>query len=191
MTNKDAERFGKLMMSLAEVFGGQVSKFKIKLYFEALKELSIDELEGACFKAIQELKWFPKPAEIRNLLLGDPETRAMLAWDTVLKALRTHGYYDSIRFADRLITACIKDMAGPEGWPGWSTSITRRNDDFIARDFQKRYRAYLLHPPRDAPEYLPGFHEINNRLAGYLEFIPKPVEIGEQAAKLMWKTKEE
>ena len=185
MKTQDKARFGKALAACAQVFDQEPTKERTTLYFEALIDLDIEEVEKACFKAIQQLKWFPKPAEIRNLVLGDPETRAMLAWDTTLKAVRQHGYYDSVNFTDPLITAVIHDMAGSEGWPGFSEKINDNTRPFIAKEFQTRYRAHLLNPPKDIPPHLPGQFEIDNRVNGFPEFIPKAVEIGEKLKPML------
>lgn len=66
MTNQDEPRFKAVMLALAETFDKTPSDLFLGLYWQALDDLTAVEFEAAAVKAIRELKFFPKPAELRE-----------------------------------------------------------------------------------------------------------------------------
>lgn len=94
-----------------------------------------------------------------------------LIW-LLIKAIREVGAYRSVIFDDPLIHSVIRDM---RGWIALGQSKTSELP-FLAREFEKRYRALVLHPPADCPRQLTGIYEQQNRLSGYAP--PDPVLIG-------------
>ncbi len=77
MKKEDKKTFGLLMAKIGEVFSIRPSAVMISIYFNHLSEFSIQQVEEAFDRAIDKLKWFPKIAEIRDLInpLGDEYVR--------------------------------------------------------------------------------------------------------------------
>jgi hypothetical protein len=70
---QDEKRFLLLISKLAIAFREKVSEEHGRLYAEYLKEFPIEKIEKAVDRAIKELKWFPKIAELRDFILDDFE----------------------------------------------------------------------------------------------------------------------
>lgn len=79
MTNADRKAFAQSLAVVAETFGETMSRERVEAYFRALFDLSWPAVDGALQASIRRLKWFPKPAELRDLARGrDP--RQVDAW---------------------------------------------------------------------------------------------------------------
>lgn len=67
MRIQDTQRFQAMMASLGDVFTRIISPQTTDLYWAALKDLAIEEIEAAAQSAIRHAKHFPKPGELREL----------------------------------------------------------------------------------------------------------------------------
>jgi hypothetical protein len=73
MKPDDDIRFANLMQRLDERFGTPdrpLSEAKIAIYFEDLRSLPIEGIEYAEAEWGKRQKWFPKPADLRELAMG-------------------------------------------------------------------------------------------------------------------------
>lgn len=110
-----------------------------EVYLEDLSDLDIGAFEEACRRARRELKFFPKPSELRELAgagAPKPAGRALLALEQVRKAIRDHGRRGTFDFRDPLIHACIRTLGG---WnqlcnsdPDWTTQKWTKTWDSLA-----------------------------------------------------------
>ena len=176
MTDKDMKEFAGLFITMYEIFGSKnrnPSKMLITAYFNALKDYSIDEVRKGISSVIQSHKYdsLPKPAQIIQHITGDPEAKALLAWDKFLNALRQHGYYRPIQFDDPVIHSVIQAMGG------WLEAGEWLEDDlrWHQQRFVDLYKA--LSKKKKHPEYLPGIYELHNNVLG---LKTERVFIGEQ-----------
>jgi hypothetical protein len=62
------------LTALGEAFGEGLTAERQAIYVTALADIPIDQLRQAIRAAIQELKWFPKVAELRELAGAPPRT---------------------------------------------------------------------------------------------------------------------
>lgn len=88
-----------------------------KIYFAALADMGVQRIEQACLLAIQKLRWFPKPAELRELIAepdDDPGLRAAIAWRLVMRHCTAYNVRSkrAIDFADPLINAAVRAIGG-------------------------------------------------------------------------------
>ena len=67
MTNQDTDKFAKLLTILSDTFGEPLTELRVETYFEALYDMPIAKVQNAMKRAIRELDFFPKPAELRRL----------------------------------------------------------------------------------------------------------------------------
>ena len=67
MTNQDTTKFAKLLTILSDTFGEPLTELRIETYFEALSDMPIAKVQNPVKRAIRELNFFPKPAELRRL----------------------------------------------------------------------------------------------------------------------------
>lgn len=92
MTADDAPRFAELMAGLAETYAEPISKVRGSMYFDALSDLTIDQVELGVRLALRRSKFFPRPAEIREHVEGNTDDRAAEAWASLMNAIRRVGY---------------------------------------------------------------------------------------------------
>jgi hypothetical protein len=82
------------LTALGEAFGEGLTAERQAIYVTALSDIPIDQLRQAIRAAIQELKWFPKVAELRELagalpgMLNDGRPGAEEAWARMPKGRR-------------------------------------------------------------------------------------------------------
>lgn len=157
---KNWENFVTGMAGLATIFDQEPSKEKARIYWQLLSDLSDADFERACTLAARRLKFFPKPAELREMVAEDQEAIAMAAWEELLGGIRSVGQYRSVDFLDPAISATVEFMGGWEAVCLW----TREELAFRRKEFMDTYRISRRRNPE------------RKVLGG--QFGGKPVEIG-------------
>jgi len=184
MTAQDKRRFAQVMAGAAEVFGSEITKPKLHLYFECLSHLPIERVEQALMRAVQRLKFFPKPVEILELAGESPASladKALVESSKAISALGEYGVYASVCFDDPVTQAVIEHHFG--GWPEFSQAACKDGAKWVGKDFCRAYEAFA----RQGVEfngYLPGICERENVLQGYDRFTEPPALIGDQQKAL-------
>lgn len=161
MNDNDKERFSSCLLGAAEIIGKQLSPQAIKLYWEILKNYSIEEVEQAFFSHASNPdvgQFMPKPADIIKAIDGSGESRSMIAWTKVDKALRTIGTYETVVFDDPIIHKVISDMGG---WISFG-EIIESEYPFKANEFNKRYLGYANRRNIEHPKKMIGIFEVSN-----------------------------
>lgn len=86
---KDLRAAGQMLVILTEAFGVELSEGLSTVYLEVLSDLDDAAFRRACTRAVRELKWFPKAAELRELAGATTEKQvAEAAWLQVLLCLQ-------------------------------------------------------------------------------------------------------
>ena len=174
---KNKKKYMEFMNGMAAVFDREVNKILIDVYWKILEPFTDEQCEGAFNKIITTSKFWPKPAEIIEIIQGDGSEKAVLAWIKADKAVRNHGPYVSVRFDDPVIHGVIEILGG------WAKFQECPGDEWKWR--QKEFeRLYGIVESRGGkvPEYLPGSVEINNNARGY-HVERKPVMIGDSGVR--------
>ncbi len=65
MTNSERQAFRELMGKLYVVYQREPDTVQTQFFWDTLKDLELAELQVAAVQVAKELKWFPKPAELR------------------------------------------------------------------------------------------------------------------------------
>ena len=175
MKTADMPKFTLMLASLGELYGKAISVFLTELYWQALKDFELQDVEKALQAHIHNPdcgQYFPKPADVVRFIEGSGETKALLAWAIVEKAMYQVGGYQTVVFDDRLIHAVLEDMGG---WVKLC-STTFEALPFRANEFQKRYMGFLHKKPERHPRYLLGITETDNARNGFE--IKPPVLVG-------------
>lgn len=172
------ESFVELLTGALEVFNQKTSKLVVNVWWNALEKYDFDIVRMAFSDHIVDPdvgQYPPKPANIIRNIEGSRETRAMLAWAKVSKAIGSVGGGSTVCFDDRYIHATIADMGG------WQRLCTVEEDEmpFKAREFEKRYNAHSKHGVKEFPRKLIGHYETNNLAQGFMHFVSVPVTIGD------------
>jgi hypothetical protein len=151
-----------LVSGLSEIFGKEISDNVCELYFRALADLSIEQVEHAVNVTAATCKFFPKPAELREIIEGKPDDQSVIAWEVVLDAYKKANYYRSILFEDGAIGSAINAVFG--GWPQCSDSLAHLSDEMVTSKRKEFYTSYRnARRLNKSVRYLPGQVEIENR----------------------------
>jgi hypothetical protein len=178
MNNNQLSDFSEVLTGALEVYGQRTSKLVINIWWNALEKYDFSIVEQAFGAHIVDPdvgQFAPKPANIIRNIEGSRETRAMIAWAKVHKAIRSVGGGSTVCFDDRFIHATVGNMGG---WP----SLCKVGEDeiqFKAREFEKRYNSHSKHGVTEFPRKLIGHYESQNLAQGFMEFISAPVTIGD------------
>ncbi|MEN6423299.1 MAG: DUF6475 domain-containing protein [Smithella sp.] len=142
------------------------------LYWKVLEPFTDEECEAAFKEIIYENKFFPKPADFREVLVGKKTNRATLAWLEVLGSVARIGNYQSVKFDDPVIHSVINAMGG---WP--QLCMMEKNEEkWKQKEFERLYEV-ISSRKGNHPEYLIGTHEQENFKTGH-EIEKEVVQIG-------------
>jgi len=139
MTNDDKPQFLQILTGLSDLYGSELSRVSISLYWESLKKYKIDMISIAASAHVKHSKWMPKPSEFIDVVRQNeisPEERATLAWGAVSRAAKSIGSYSCVDFDDPLINATVRNMGG---WPRICTQPAEHFESFIRRQFIADY----------------------------------------------------
>lgn len=143
MRNEDKQKFAEMMTAAFEIYGKVFPKGSMVLYWQILKRFDFADVERGLVAHLnnpESGQFTPKPADIIRYIDGSTQTRGMLAWSKVEKAVKRVGTYSSVVFDDALIHVVIADMGG---WIELG-KMTEQEKPFKARDFEKRYAGYAI-----------------------------------------------
>ncbi|MFV0575972.1 MAG: DUF6475 domain-containing protein [Vibrio sp.] len=176
MILSDKHQFAEMLRMTAEMYSKPSPAAQlIKMYWAALEKYEISEVRSALNIHIQNPdvgQFFPKPADIIRNIDGTTESKAQLAWTQVQKAIGSVGGCNSVVFDDAIVHAVVDDMGG------WVDLCLGDEEELVfkQREFEKRYRAYMLTPPLAYPKKLVGSSEMYNQTNGF--DIDAPLVIG-------------
>jgi len=161
--------FAKCMAALAEIFDRKMSTKLLDIYWGIFREYSDEEFQTAVFEAAKTLRFFPKPADLLEILDGSQDDQIELAWESLETAIRQIGAWDSVAFEDEALSAAVETLGGWTKVCGW----TEAEMPFRRKEFERVYRIHMQRKSR-GPSWHPGWIEIRNRARGFLENIPPP-----------------
>ncbi len=147
MTKGDMPRLARVLAVLAETFNETVSDLRADGYMMGLNDLTIDQVESAARLALKESKFFPRPAELRELAVGSSDDRAELSWLELVAEVRRVGSY---QLPSRLSAETL--YAAEKVWGSWQRlceTLPSDGPEFLgwAKRFKNAY-GVLTHPSR-------------------------------------------
>lgn len=163
MRDTDADQFVCELGKTAECLGEAVSMTRAMLYFEALADLPVEAVVAALAACRRTQRFFPKPSELREAVVGTPGDAAVQAWARLLWAVEAVGTGESVDFADPALHATIEAMGG---WPEMYVleRLDGRDLGFRHAEFTRLYLTFSVRLPDRAPQALLGSHALSNRL---------------------------
>lgn len=190
---KDQVLFKNWMAMLGEAFDREISKNLSNLYWIALNQFTDEQCESAFKQASVSCKFFPKPAELIELIngpKGNIDDIAMVQANAVINAMKNVGAYKSVVFDDPITMAVIQ-----QGYGGWQKMCADSNEDqnkWFRMEFAKIYKAYSSQNVTLSGKLI-GIHETENLELGYNDHIPETVLIGDpgKAKQIMHSGKKE
>lgn len=171
MKNEDKRAFFDLMMAAGEVYGREVTKPMAAIYFSALANASIEQVQGAMMAHMQNPdsgQFFPKPADIIKQMIGTTkqqdaaiEDKAAIAWACIERDIRRIGSYGTLKLDDKQALATVKAMGG---WQSiCQTEIGKM--EWKRKEFIRMYEAFERTPLDALPSSLPGLIELSEAKA--------------------------
>lgn len=150
-TKENRQEFRICVQAMFVCLGGEFSEAAILGYWIALSDLTLEEVQQACYQAMRSSRCVPKPVELRELVHGRGSDRAIAAWGDVQRAIPM-GPYKHIDFLDKLINAVIRSMGG---WPNFLSRLTDAEQEKWARHEFTRCYAALANSGVDGDMCLP------------------------------------
>ena len=167
MNNNDKREFFDAMESAFEIYGKKPCDRVANLYWDSLIRFDLADVLRALSSHVQNPdtgQFLPKPADIIRILDGTTQSKAMVAWSKVHKAIRTVGPHSSVLFDDPLIHAVLADMGG---WIALC-EVPDNEMPFSANKFEKRYQAYSAQDGiPQYPRMLIGISDAYNQREGF------------------------
>ena len=169
MNDSDKKKFHEIMMAAGEVYNREITKPLLKIYFAALSDLTIRQVNDAVMQHIKSTdtaaSFFPKPAEIIKRAFGSDEDgkrriedRANMAWSVILGKISSIGSYGNLEIEDKQALAAVKGIGG---WQALCM-CTYEQLDWKKKEFIRAYDCYERTPVEHLPQGLPGLHDIEN-----------------------------
>src|SRR5688572_31450908 len=98
---------------MSQAFEKQMGEALMLIYFDGLKDFTIEQVESAVTQAVKTKTFLPKVAELRQLIEGSVDDRAAQAWAGFLDAAADGGT-SSVKFADPAAARAMDAVFG--GW---------------------------------------------------------------------------
>jgi len=174
---RNRKEFAETMIAIAAMFEKVLSEAVIDIYWQSFREYDDSVVKEALMRGVKTVwKFFPKPAEVVELIEGSPQAKQTMAWMLLVEGIKKAGAKESVRFQDPIIHTIV------ELWGGWTQvcyeyDLDARDFKFKEKDFKTLYQ-YFLSRCEKHPEYLPGGAEKHNKKYSFLDAIKPPLEIG-------------
>ena len=160
------QEFAETFTLLCATYNKEASKALMSAYFMVLEDLTISEFQTAVKSVLATRKFanLPMPADILEIVNGNPDDVALIALKELEDAMSIHGAYKSVIFKNKVIMACVRGMGG------WQAICQMPSDEwkFQKQEFLKLYRAYHRNGKYPEVDYLVGLSEHKNRIDGYI-----------------------
>lgn len=171
MNTQDLPRFAASLTAMAVLFDKPITPQVTEIYFRALQEFTIEEVEAGISKACHTLKFFPRPVELTEAVAGGSanlEDKALAEACRVLEAIKAVGTYRTVVFDDPVTQAVIVQQFG-----GWSRFSELREDEekWFIKDFANGYKAFARMGVKHFGA-LPGISHCQNALTGHARKEP-------------------
>src|SRR6056297_1906673 len=144
--------FKQVMSYFADRCEKTISKEGLKLEFKVIKKnLTFDEFQYASEKLVENYKYntMPRPADFIEQV-KDPDSKAIIAVDKVINAVRDFGHTATVYFDDPIIHLVIKNSYG--GWDKLCGELKENELKWFRKDFIKYYKAYNNKKINNIPE---------------------------------------
>lgn len=142
MTERDIPSLLRALQWLNDgLVGEPLTTDRLNFYVATLDDLPLSMVLHAIQLAAKTCKFFPRPAEIRELCQSEvtPEDAAENAWMRFRYALQRVSIYDSVDFGDPILHATVRAQFG--GWPQ-CLEIQSNRMNFVHAEFVKLYTAF-------------------------------------------------
>lgn len=171
MQDQDKAEFRDMMMAAGEVYGREITKPLLQMYFAALSQFGMDQVQGAMMAHMQNPdsgQFFPKPADFIRQMSGTSkqqeaaiEDKASMAWACIERDIRRIGSYGTLKMDDKQALAAVKAIGG---WQSLCQTETSKME-WKRKEFIRMYETFERTPLDALPASLPGRIEMSEKKA--------------------------
>lgn len=167
---------------LHAAFGKSADEVTLEAYADGLEDLPVRAIAEACRLAIRSQKFVPTVSELRIIAGFDVtiDSRIMIAWGELNKAMSLHGPYPSIRFNDPPLNQTIQDLGG---WVVISDTPMKDWDSHFRHRFITTYKANV-EARRGTMSAQLGINAMANVAQNMDEYTKPPIEVDVGLPKL-------
>lgn len=165
MNKQDEARLQKVMNRVAAITDKALTDDHFDTYFDLLSGYSIEQVEAAFNQALRGNTFFPRPAELIELIEGSHDDRAGQSWHVLLEAI-SDGGNASVKFLDPAAAVAVDVTFG--GYLAAARMIHESDEPMVAH-YRKTYvQAYQTARkfPRGVETYRSGVFEFQNSGGG-------------------------
>lgn len=168
MQETDKSSFHELMLGAGELYGKEITKPLLRIYFNALEELTMEQVTHAFSAHIKSTDqagtFFPKPADLIRQITGSVkeqqqlvEDRAEMAWACIEREISRIGSYGTLELEDKQAIAAVKSIGG------WRQLCMSTYDQLVwkKKEFMSAYDTYERTDLSALPSKLPGLIELS------------------------------
>lgn len=171
MQEQDKAAFRDIMMAAGEVYGREITKPLLQMYFAALSQFGMDQVQWAMMAHMQNPdsgQFFPKPADFIRQMSGTSkqqeaaiEDKASMAWACIERDIRRIGSYGTLKMDDKQALAAVKAIGG---WQSLCQTETSKME-WKRKEFIRMYETFERTPLDALPASLPGRIEMSEKKA--------------------------
>ena len=154
----------KQTFNLLEAEYGEQNEIKKEVWVKVLKGYPAQKIMDACIVCIRTKRFFPRVSEMIEIIEGNIESEAELAWLTLKEKMERYGYYKSVSFPENIVIGAVVEAMG-----GWMKLFDIKEDEekWVKKEFMKLYP--ILKKRGKYPDRLIGRFELDNKQKGYTE----------------------
>lgn len=165
MNEQDKPKLKAVMNRVAVITDKAMTADHYSTYFDLLSAYAIEQVEAAFNQALRSNTFFPRPAELIELLEGSHDDRAGQSWHVLQEAI-SDGGNASVKFLDPAAAMAVDVTFG--GYLA-AARLIREADEPMVAHYRKNYvQAYQTARkfPREVETYRAGVFEFQNSGGG-------------------------
>ena len=132
----DQKVFKELLSMLGEIHNKEITPTLARIYWEALKPYSVQQVQDALNQSVLTSRFMPKPVDLIELIEGDFNEQAAQEWGKMLSFMRKQGRFGESKLPDNIKKTV--DQLG--GWPHLCT-LSQSQLDFKSKEFNKIFES--------------------------------------------------
>src|SRR5215510_6469474 len=150
-TNQNRD-FIQVLLAMGEMYETPVSTARGEMFLRAIEDLPFDAVKAAANSHARHSKFFPRPADLRELVEGNLDDRAEQAWNALLPLIHRVGYTGTPTWTDPAMERAALSLFG--SWRRLCEQLPAGGPELLghAKNFRQAYLAYARTAAAAKPE---------------------------------------
>ena len=145
-TDDELRAFTVILLAMGETYETPVSSVRAEMFCRAVEDLPFAAVKAAAAAHLRHGKFFPRPAELRELVEGTTDDKAELAWQWVPKEVRRVGYLGTPSYPDEATKRAAEGLFG--SWRALCENLPAGGPELLG--FRKQFLALYGARAREA-----------------------------------------